>query len=40
MPRAVQLVTTQGREDLLFALAAQLEQARPWPRLAPGYAPA
>jgi len=37
MPRAVQLVTTPGREDLLFALAAQLERARPWPRLAPGY---
>jgi amidase len=39
MPRAVQLVTTPGREDLLFSLAAQLERARPWPRLAPGYAP-
>jgi amidase len=38
MPRAVQLVTTPGREDLLFSLAAQLERARPWPRLAPGYA--
>jgi amidase len=40
MPRAVQLVTTPGREDLLFSLAAQLERARPWPRLAPAYAAA
>jgi amidase len=39
LPGAVQLVTTPGREDLLLSLAAQLEKARPWPRLAPGYAP-
>lgn len=37
LPRAVQLVTTPGREDLLLSLAAQLEKARPWPRHAPGY---
>jgi len=40
LPRSVQLVTTPGREDLLLALAAQLEKARPWPRLAPAYSPA
>jgi amidase len=40
LPRAIQLVTTPGREDLLMSLAAQLEKARPWPRLAAAYAPA
>jgi len=35
LPRSVQLVSTPGREDLLLALAAQLEKARPWPRTAP-----
>jgi len=40
LPRSVQLVTTPGREDLLLALAAQLEKARPWPRTAPAYSPA
>ncbi|HEX3958451.1 MAG TPA: amidase family protein [Trebonia sp.] len=37
LPGAVQLVTRPGREDLLLALAAQLEKARPWPRHAPGF---
>jgi amidase len=37
LPGAVQLVTTPGREDLLLSLAAQLEDASPWPRHAPGY---
>jgi amidase len=35
MPLAVQLVARPGREALLIAVAAQLEQLRPWPRLAP-----
>jgi Asp-tRNA(Asn)/Glu-tRNA(Gln) amidotransferase A subunit family amidase len=35
----VQLVTTPGREGLLLSLAAQLEKARPWPRVAPAYSP-
>ena len=37
LPRAVQLVTTPGGEERLLALAAQLEQVRPWPHRAPGY---
>jgi amidase len=37
LPGAVQLVTTPGRDGLLLALTAQLEKARPWPRLAAGY---
>jgi amidase len=40
MPGAVQLVATPGREDLLLSLAAQIEQANPWPRLAPNYSAA
>jgi amidase len=30
LPLAVQLIAPPGREDLLFSLAAQLEEARPW----------
>jgi amidase len=37
LPLAVQLVTTPGGEARLLALAAQLEQIRPWPYRAPGY---
>jgi amidase len=35
-PLAVQLVAPPGGVQLLLGLAAQLEQLRPWPRLAPG----
>jgi amidase len=34
-PLSVQLVAPPGGEALLLALAAQLEQVRPWPRVAP-----
>jgi amidase len=30
LPIGVQLVAAYGREDVLIAVAAQLEQARPW----------
>lgn len=38
LPLSVQLVATPGNEPVLLGLAAQLEAARPWPRLAPSYA--
>jgi amidase len=34
-PLSVQLVARPGGESLLLAIAAQLEQLRPWPRTAP-----
>ena len=39
LPRAVQLVGRPGSEATLLGLAAQLEQHRPWPRVAPSYSP-
>lgn len=40
LPQAVQLVAAPGREQLLLALAAEIERASPWPRHAPAYTPA
>jgi len=40
LPGAVQLVAGPGGERTLLALAAQIEQASPWRRHAPGYDPA
>jgi amidase len=37
LPLSVQLVARPGGERLLLALAAQLEQVRPWPRTAPPF---
>ena len=37
LPIGVQLAAAQGGEGLLFGLAAQLEQARPWTGLCPSY---
>ncbi|GAA2063152.1 amidase [Williamsia deligens] len=37
-PMAVHLFGRPGSETLLLAVAAQLEQARPWPLVAPGFA--
>ena len=37
LPLSVQLVAKPGGESVLIALAAQLEQLHPWPRLAPDY---
>ncbi|MGI8760873.1 MAG: amidase [Jatrophihabitantaceae bacterium] len=36
-PLSAQLVARPGGEAMLLAVAAQLEQLRPWPRIAPGY---
>lgn len=36
IPLGVQLAADLGKEGLLLALAAQLELAAPWPRVAPG----
>lgn len=35
LPIGVQIVAAFAADDLLLSLAAQLERARPWPRLAP-----
>ncbi|WP_331766389.1 amidase family protein [Embleya sp. NBC_00896] len=37
LPSAVQLVGRPGSESLLLAVAARIEQARPWPRHAPAF---
>ncbi|SOD75098.1 amidase [Jatrophihabitans sp. GAS493] len=37
LPLSVQLVARPGQEATLLAVAAQLEQLRPWPRVAPAY---
>ena len=34
LPFGIQFAASQGREDLLLALAARLEQAQPWPLIA------
>ncbi|WP_119728766.1 amidase [Thermomonospora amylolytica] len=39
LPIGVQLVAAPGGEALILGLAAQLEKAHPWRRLAPGYTP-
>lgn len=40
LPVAVQLVAAPGGESLLLGVAAQLQEAHPWARHAPGYDPA
>jgi len=39
LPGSVQLVAAPGGESVLLAVAAQLERARGWRRLAPAYDP-
>ena len=40
LPLSVQLVGRPGAEDLLYALAGQIEAARPWAQLKPPMAAA
>jgi amidase len=35
LPVGIQIVAAPGAEPVIIALAAQLEQLRPWPPLAP-----
>ena len=35
LPLGLQIVAPAGGEELVLALAAQVERLRPWPRLAP-----
>jgi amidase len=35
LPVGIQIVAAPGAEPVILALAAQLEQLRPWPQLAP-----
>ena len=37
LPVGMQFTARFGREDILFDLARQLEQAQPWPLIAPLY---
>ncbi|MEU7895044.1 amidase [Nonomuraea sp. NPDC049152] len=37
LPIGVQIIAPYGREDVLFRIAAQLEQAMPWKDRAPGF---
>jgi amidase len=39
LPMSVQLIARPGGEGLLLKLGAEIEQLRPWPRVAPRYAP-
>ena len=38
LPLGAHFVADFGREDLLLSLAGRLEEAAPWPLLAPDYA--
>jgi Asp-tRNA(Asn)/Glu-tRNA(Gln) amidotransferase A subunit family amidase len=38
MPVGMQVVARRHEDDLCVAAAALMEAARPWPKLAPGYA--
>ena len=37
LPLSVQVVAAPGREALLLSVAATVEAALPWPRIAPGF---